>query len=97
MHRDFHFVGNHHDSRPLQVQFLEKRDDGEPGPRIQVTGRFVGKKDTRVVHESPRDRYPLALAAGKFVRLVARAVCKVNTLEGEHRLRMPLLFPDIGV
>jgi hypothetical protein len=31
--------------------------------RIQVTGRLVGKNDLGLMHDGPRDRNPLLLAA----------------------------------
>ena len=52
-----------------------------PGDFVEVAGGLVGKQDVRIVHESPGDGHPLALAAGELAGPVPQAVTEAERLE----------------
>src|SRR5262249_20741272 len=54
--------------------------------RVQVTRWFVCKHYRRRIYQGSRNGNPLALTAGKFIRLVAHAACEVDSLQGQFRL-----------
>src|SRR4051794_19318088 len=54
--------------RPARVDFPEEVHDLEREVRIEVARRLVGKDQLRVVHERPRDRDALLLAARQLFR-----------------------------
>src|SRR5687768_994244 len=71
---DVGLVGHHDDGLPLVVQGLEDPHDLLAGGAVEVAGRLVGQQDGRLVHQRPRDRDPLPLAAGELVGPVIHPV-----------------------
>jgi len=58
-------VSNHDHRLPqLLVEFVNQLDDFAARFRVEVAGRLVEEEDFGVVHERPRYRHPLPLAAG---------------------------------
>ena len=43
------------------TEIKKQVEDFGPGLRVEVSGRLVSKKQHRIVHERPSDRYPLLL------------------------------------
>ena len=62
--------------------------------RVEVPGRLVGEDDRRPLGERPRDRDPLALAAGQLRRPVGEAVAEADALERGPRRVPPLAAAD---
>ena len=52
------------------VEFLEHCEDFLAGARIEVSGRFIGEQQWRMIHEGAGDGDALLLAAGKLRWLV---------------------------
>ena len=54
----------HHGQAVLAPHDLEQADDLVPGVLVQVSRRFVGQQDLRLLDQGPGDSDPLLLAAG---------------------------------
>jgi hypothetical protein len=54
-------------------------------PRIQISGRFVGKQNGWLSAKSTRHRHALLLASGKLRRVVPNPVRHTYTLRRHHR------------
>ena len=65
----------------LLLQMLQLMLHGSPQLQIQCTQRLVQKKDFRVIHQCPGNRYSLPLAAGKFRWLSFLKSCKLHKLQ----------------
>ena len=78
---DVRLVRDEDDRLPLVVQLLEDRHDLLGGLRVEVSRRLVGEEDRRIVHEAPRDRDALLLAARELRRRVVPAVREADALE----------------
>src|ERR687883_203818 len=61
-------VGDHEDRRPRAVDAVEELHDPDGRVGVEVPGRLVADEERRVVHERPRDRDALLLAARELVR-----------------------------
>ena len=64
--------------------FGQQLDRGRGGARIEVARRLVGKDQRGAVHQGPRERDPLLLAARELARMAAGASRKSD--RREHRL-----------
>src|SRR4029077_12776213 len=64
---DFAVVRRHQHGRPSRVDLQQQLDDFPGGRRVEVPGRLIGEKDSRIVDQRPRDRDPLLLAAGQLI------------------------------
>ena len=79
---DVGLVRDEHDGdAALDVEPLEDAHHLDAGARIEVAGRLVGKQQRRVVHQRPRDRDALLLAAGQLIRMMAHAVREADRLQ----------------
>src|SRR5580698_2026743 len=58
-------VRDHHDRVAGRVELVEQFHERRGVPRVQVAGRLVTQDQARPVHQRPRYRDPLALAAGQ--------------------------------
>ena len=54
---------------------------------VQVAGGFVGQKQSRLVHQRPRDGYALLFAARKSPRLVLQAAFDAQKFERVVEIR----------
>src|SRR6202034_987056 len=63
--RHLGIVGDHHDRVAGGVELVEQFHERCSVPRVQVAGRFVTQHQARPVHQRPRYRDPLPLAAGQ--------------------------------
>ena len=72
--RNVAFVSNQNDCVAFGVKLVEEFHDLDAGLGIEITGRLVGKNDRRMIHQCAGDRDTLALASGKFVRLVVHPI-----------------------
>ena len=70
---DFGIVGDQDDGVAVVAQALEQGQDLLARLAVQRTGGFVGQQDRRLVDQRACDGHALLLAAGQFVRAVARA------------------------
>jgi hypothetical protein len=78
MSRDIFLVRHHDDGVALLREFFEQRHDLGARLGIEVSSRFIREEDRRLVHQRSGDGHALALAAGKFIRLVVNAVGQSN-------------------
>ena len=64
-----------HEDRLAQalVQTLQDGEDGIGIFGVQVSGRLIGQKQRRMIHQGPGDRDTLLFAARKRARLVLEA------------------------
>ena len=76
MFRHIVFVGHHNDGAPLIVQPLKEGEDLLGGDRVQISGRFIGEDEIRIVDEAASDGDTLLLATGQLRRLMAKSVPK---------------------
>src|SRR2546422_474472 len=56
-------VRGHHDGGARAIDAVEQSHDPDGRRRVDVAGGLVGQQDERPVHERPRDRHALLLAA----------------------------------
>jgi hypothetical protein len=80
MVRDFSRVRNKGGCAAFVVQLFEQRQDLLAALAIEGAGGLVGENHRRVVHQRPRDRYPLLLPAGKFGGTMIGAVAQPKPL-----------------
>ena len=67
------------------VELDHQIDDIACGLTIQVSRRFVGPHDGRLVDQRASDGYPLALASRELSRNVVGPVCKADQVKHLHR------------
>ena len=72
------FVGHQHDGVALLPEPLEQAHDFVAGGAVRGAGGLVGQQDGRIVHQRPRHRDALPLAAGKLVGLVVHARFQIH-------------------
>src|SRR5688500_4974411 len=92
--RDVVFVGDQNDRVALFMELLEKFHDLVTGFRVESTGRLIGEQNRRMIYESPGNGNPLALAAGKFIRLVPDAVAEFDRIQRGPRLFLAFARPQ---
>src|SRR5512134_550136 len=64
-------VGNDHKGDPFcAVQGKEELEEAVARGSVEVAGRLVSEHKSRILHEGPRNGYPLLFTAGKFTRPV---------------------------
>jgi hypothetical protein len=72
-------VRREQDGRARGVDGAEQLEDAVRGALVEVARRLVRQHDQRIVHERPRDRHALLLAAGQlagsFSDFAARPTC----------------------
>ena len=56
------------------VQTLHQSEDALRASLIQISGRFVGQKQGRMIYQSPRNRYTLLFATGKLAGVFVRVI-----------------------
>jgi len=61
----FQVMGCHKNRRPPQVNLVENLHDFFRHPGIEIARRLVGNEDDGIVHQGPRNGYPLLLSAGQ--------------------------------
>ena len=69
-------VGHEYDGTSLGMQLLEKDQYLERCTGIEVTGRFIGEDDGRIVYQCPGDGDALHLSAGHLVAFMHQAVAQ---------------------
>jgi gamma-glutamyl phosphate reductase len=70
----FDVVRDEYDGEALFVQGPEERHDVLGAFRVEISGRFVGENDGRVIDECAGDGDALMLSAREFIRAVVRPV-----------------------
>ncbi|MNM98119.1 hypothetical protein D3C81_1106400 [compost metagenome] len=95
--RHFAVVGDQDDHMALAGQFVEQRHDFGAAVAVERAGRFVGEDDVATVHQRPRNRYALLLAAGQLMRAVARAARQAQAGEQGGSARVALAGVDAGI
>jgi hypothetical protein len=82
---DVVFVGDEHDRVAFGLQTIEQRHDFVAGLRVEVTSRFVGEDDRRLIDQGTGNRYTLPLTAGELVGLVRHALVHADRSESALR------------
>jgi len=75
---DVALMRNENDGVAALIQIFEQRHDFFAGFGIEISSRFVGQDNRRLVHERARDRHALALTAREFVRFVMNPIAQAN-------------------
>ena len=84
---EFDLVQAGDDRQPLLLADLEQqRHHGGGRLGVERGDRLVGEQHRRPLHEGPRDRDPLLLAAGQRVRTLERAVGEADALQVGERV-----------
>src|SRR6266404_3040822 len=91
--RNVVLVGDEHNGVTVFVKFLEQLHDVVTGSSIKCTCGLVSEQNRRMINQSARDRYALALAAGKLVGPVRHAVSEIDRTK---RLFSHFLSPGSG-
>src|SRR5262249_24922445 len=81
---DFGVMSNKHSGAAFGAKLTKKVEDGLAGVGIEVTGRFIGENNSRVVDEGASDSGALLLTAGKLAGAVPGAIGHVHCLERRH-------------
>ena len=82
---DILLVRDNDDGVAVQGKLLEQGHDFRSRLGIEISRRLVGKQNRRLVDKRAGDSDALALAAGKFVRLVMDAVGQADAGQRLHR------------
>ncbi len=90
--RQLGVVGDHHERLPGAVELEQQLADLLPGGGVERPGRLVGQQHRRPVDQGPRDRHPLALAAGEPARIGVPVALDVQRREQLAHAR-PCLRP----
>ncbi len=68
-------VGDHDERRALRlIELPQKQHQVSPGGRVQISGRFVGQDERRIVGQGARHCHALALPAGELAGKMAGPV-----------------------
>lgn len=78
MGRDRHVVGDDDDRMSFGIQLVENAQDIFTALPVERAGGLVGEDDVAVVHQRPRDRDTLLLAAGKLAGPVTETISKTK-------------------
>ena len=68
------------------AQPVEELEDLQPDGRVERRRRLVGDQQLRIARERHRDHRALPLAAGKLVRIAARAALGLFDADAAHRV-----------
>jgi len=79
--RDVRVVRDHQDGVTRMVQLAEDFDDDSFVGFVEITGRFVGKNEPRVVNQCARNGHALLFAAGELRWQMHQAVAKTDALQ----------------
>jgi len=90
-------VRDDHHRRALGVELAQQGQHVRARARVEVPGRLVGEHDRGPPERRPRDRDPLALAAGQLGRLEGRSVREADAVERLVGSVAPLGGRDAGV
>jgi hypothetical protein len=66
--RQFSVMGDDNDRDTLPVQIFKEPVDPFRGDRVKVSCRLISKQDPGIIHECPRNCYPLHLATAELTR-----------------------------
>src|SRR5258708_38050327 len=64
--------------------------------RVEVTRRFIGKNDIRMVDQCPGNRYSLLFTAGKGIGFIVNTIAKPERFQKGIRPVSYLLFTSAG-
>ena len=70
------------------VQLGEQRQHARAVLGVEIAGRFVGNDERRFMHERPRNRGTLHLAARHLLRIVTQPMADADTLGQTRRSRI---------
>ena len=90
-------MGNHNNRNAFVIQFLEKIHYLFAGGAVQSAGRFIGKKNFRMVDDSTGNGNTLLLSAGKLCGTEMETIAEAYPFQGFCGQRNTLLFGNAGV
>jgi len=73
---------DHQGHTPIEPELFEQGDDLVPRSLVQVAGRLVREDHARILHQRPRDRGALLLAARELTGQVFGTTSQSQRLEG---------------
>ena len=80
-------VRDEDDRSALSVSVVEKIKHGSATFRVEISGRFVGEDDLRVVGEHAGDGHPLLLPDAQLTRLVLKPIPQADLPKQLNRPR----------
>ena len=83
---DVRFVRHHDHGDPVLIKLLKNYHDLDAGPAVQIAGRFVRKKDFRLINQCARNRHALLLPARKLARIMVLATTEADGSKDAIRL-----------
>ncbi len=89
-------MGDQEDRGAVDAESVEEREDFFGGDRIEVSGRFVGQQEGRIVGEGAGDRDALTFTDGEFAGPVSGAVPHADGVEQVSRLVATFGCPEGG-
>ena len=74
-----------------------KRHDLVAGGGIERAGRLIGQQNGRIVHQGPRYRHALSLAARQLIRPVIHARFQIHRAQRRFGAFQPLFLGNTGI
>ena len=94
-----HLMSDNHHGSLFFSQFLDNLQYLACELRIQCGGGLVKTEYIRIQRKRPGDCHPLALTAGKLVRIISHAVSQTDLFQQRFRFRLDLIqdffFPGL--
>ena len=76
----------------LAIEPIHELENFFRGSFVQIAGGFVGDQDRRIGDNSPRDRDPLFLPAGKLAWIVVHSLSQSDNAQRGFRMGPALLL-----
>src|SRR5260370_553460 len=91
-------VSNHENRLALAiVQIAQQAEHDARVFGVEIPGRLVRKKNGGMIHNRPRNRDPLLLAAGKSARLMVQAALDSEQLQALLKLWIGFMAPPADI
>ena len=89
-------VRRHHHHGAAGVDVAQQLEDAAGGALVEVAGGLVGQQDGGIVHQRPRDRDPLLLAAGELAGIGPALGREAHLGQHPHHPRGDGVAPGAG-
>jgi hypothetical protein len=93
----FSYLGimrNHDKGLTVAVEVFHEIDDFSPRTPVEISGRFIGKENRRLINHGSGNSNPLTLTAGKFIGPMMASSAEAEFLNKPGAGEIPLLFRD---
>jgi hypothetical protein len=94
---DFGVVSYENDGATFLAEFAEEAKDCVAGVGVEITGRFIGENQARIIDKSAGDSRALLLATGELAGTVAGAIDHFDGLESGQSAFAALFGRDAAV